>query len=150
MLENFTRTAKIVLIMAREESEELNHNYIGTEHLLLALARAKAGVAANVLQTLGIDESILRQVVEELIGVGGELYLEYRSFTPRAKAALGHALAQANHYNDTFIDSAHLLAGLTVGRNVAEEVLAQLGITLTPVRERLQVLLSEPQRRREP
>ncbi len=135
MFERFSDGAQRVVLLSQEEARMLNHNYVGTEHLLLGLIRADQGVAAMVLEPLGIRLETVRQQVEEIIGRGRRDPPAQIPFTPRAAKVLELAQREANHLNDGLVDSGHLLLGLIRERDgVAAQVLAEFGADLRRVR----------------
>jgi ATP-dependent Clp protease ATP-binding subunit ClpC len=136
MFERFTDRARSVVVLAQEEASMLRHNYIGTEHILLGLIRDGDGVAAKVLQALGISLEAVRQQVKEIIGQGKE---EVKSghipFTPRAKKVLELSLREALQLGHNYIGTEHILLGLIhEGQGVAAQVLVKLGADLSVVR----------------
>ena len=128
MFERFTDRARRVVVLAQEEARMLNHDYIGTEHLLLALIREGQGVAAKALQSLGISLQAVRHQVEEIIGQGQGPKQGHIPFTPRAKKVLELSLREAHQLGHDYIGTEHLLLGLVrEGHGVAAQVLAKLG-----------------------
>jgi ATP-dependent Clp protease ATP-binding subunit ClpC len=140
MFERFTDRARRVIVMAQDEARRLDHNYIGTEHILLGLLNEGAGVAARALESLGISLDVVRQQVEEIIGRGrGPSPSGHIPFTPRAKKVLELSLSEAMHLGHTYIGTEHILLGLIrEGEGVAAQVLVDLGVDLN--RARLQVI----------
>ncbi len=137
MFERFTDRARRVVVLAREEARMLNHNYIGTEHLLLGLIHEGEGVAAKALGSLGISLEAVRQQVEEIIGQGQQAPSEHVPFTPRAKKVLELSLREALQLGHDYIGTEHLLLGLIrEGEGVAAQVLVRLGADLNLVRQR--------------
>ena len=131
------------MVLAQEEARLLNHNYIGTEHLLLGLIHESEGVAARALESLGISLDFVRGQVEELIGQGASAPSGHMPFTPRAKKVLELALREAIQLGHNYIGSEHILLGLLrEGKGVAAEVLTKAGVSLQSVRERVLTLLS--------
>ncbi len=133
--EKFSERARRVLSLAQEEAQRFNHNYIGTEHILLGLARETEGVAARVLSSLGVDLSKVRSAVEFIIGRGEKPAQGEIGLTPRAKKVVELAVDEARRMNHTYIGTEHLLIGLLrEGEGVAAGVLESLGVTLDKVR----------------
>jgi ATP-dependent Clp protease ATP-binding subunit ClpA len=142
MFERFTDRARRVVVLAQEEARMLNHNYIGTEHLLLGLAHEGEGVAAKALAALKIDLAALRQQVEEVIGRGKEPPSGHIPFTPRAKKVLELSLREALQLGHDYIGTEHVLLGLLrEGEGVAAQVLVRLGTDLRRVRQQVLGLL---------
>lgn len=130
----FTEQARRVLSFANEEAVVFNHDYIGTEHLLLGLLRS-TGIAADVLSDFGLDLSKVRQAVENIVGRNTTAHLGRITLTPRAKRVIEVAIEQARHFNHYYIGTEHLLLGITLERDdVAVRVLRSLGITIKPLR----------------
>ncbi len=135
MPERFTVRARRVVVLAQEEARMLNHNYIGTEHLLLGLVHEGEGVAARVLESLGISLVAVRQQVEAIIGQGIQPPPGHIPFTPRAKTVLELSLREALELGHNYIGTAHILLGLIrEGEGVAAQVLALQGADLSRVR----------------
>ncbi|MEK7814777.1 MAG: Clp protease N-terminal domain-containing protein, partial [Chloroflexota bacterium] len=133
--EKFSERARRVLSLAQEEAQRFNHNYIGTEHVLLGLVRETEGVAARVLSSLGVDLSKVRSAVEFIIGRGEKPAQGEIGLTPRAKKVVELAVDEARRMNHTYIGTEHLLIGLLrEGEGVAAGVLESLGVTLDKVR----------------
>jgi ATP-dependent Clp protease ATP-binding subunit ClpC len=138
MFERFTERARRVVVLAQDEARELDHNYIGTEHLLLGLLREGEGVAARALDELGISRAAVREQVVKLIGRGGHTPSGHIPFTPRAKKALELSLREALQLNHNHIGTEHLLLGLLrEGDGVAAQVLVELGAGLHRVRAKV-------------
>ena len=112
MFERFTERARQVLVLAQDESRLLGHNYIGTEHLLLGLLREEEGLAARVLDALGVTVEEVRAQVARRVGRGGEVAIGMIPFTPRAKKALELALREVRSLGQEYIDTEHILLGL--------------------------------------
>ncbi len=112
MFERFTERARQVLVLAQDESRLLGHNYIGTEHLLLGLLREEEGLAARVLDALGVTVEEVRAQVARRVGRGGEVAIGMIPFTPRAKKALELALREVRSLGQAYIDTEHILLGL--------------------------------------
>src|SRR5260221_1569959 len=146
-LDLFTQRAGHVLTLAQEEAQRFQHNYIGTEHLLLGLVREEEGIAAQVLSNLGIEVDQVRHAVEAIIGRGGRLVLGELGLTPRAKKVMELAMDEARRLNHRFIGTEHLLLGLIrEGEGIAAGVLENLGIQLEQVRtETIRVLRQRQQ-----
>jgi Clp amino terminal domain, pathogenicity island component/ClpX C4-type zinc finger len=143
VFERFTDQARRVVVLAQEESRLLNHNYIGTEHLLLGLIHEGEGVAALTLESLGISLVHVRAQVEEIIGRGGTPPSGHIPFTPRAKKVLELSLREALQLGHDYIGSEHILLGLIrEGEGVAAQVLVRLGAELPFVRQRVVEMLS--------
>ncbi|MBI4901741.1 MAG: AAA family ATPase, partial [Actinobacteria bacterium] len=143
MFERFTDRARRVVVLAQDEARMLNHNYIGTEHLLLGLIHEGEGVAAKALESLGISLEAVREQVEEIIGQGQQAPTGHIPFTPRAKKVLELSLREALQINHTYIGTEHILLGLIrEGEGVAAQVLIKLGADLNRVRTQVLQLLS--------
>src|SRR6266702_3749753 len=140
--DKFTERAKKVLVLAQEEAQGFNHNYIGTEHLLLGLIRVEDGLAAKALQNLGLGLDQVRSAVEFIIGRGDRMVIGDISLTPRAKKVIELAVEEARRLNHNYIGTEHLLLGLVrEGEGIASGVLESLGVNLDRVRqETLRVL----------
>src|SRR6201746_2419392 len=143
MFERFTDRARRVVVLAQEEARMLNHNYIGTEHILLGLIHEGEGVAAKALESLGIALEGVRQQVEEIIGQGQQAPSGHIPFTPRAKKVLELSLREALQLGHNYIGPEHILLGLIrEGEGVAAQVLVKLGADLNRVRQQVLQLLS--------
>jgi ATP-dependent Clp protease ATP-binding subunit ClpC len=143
LFERFTDRARRVVVLAQEEARLLNHNYIGTEHILLGLIHEGEGVAAKALESLGISLEAVRQQVEEIIGQGGSSPSGHIPFTPRAKKVLELSLREALQLGHNYIGTEHILLGLIrEGEGVAAQVLVKLGADLSRVRQQVIQLLS--------
>ncbi|GAA4911638.1 ATP-dependent Clp protease ATP-binding subunit ClpC [Stackebrandtia albiflava] len=143
MFERFTDRARRVVVLAQEEARMLNHNYIGTEHILLGLIHEGEGVAAKALESLGISLEGVRQQVEEIIGQGQQAPSGHIPFTPRAKKVLELSLREALQLGHNYIGTEHILLGLIrEGEGVAAQVLIKLGADLNRVRQQVLQLLS--------
>ncbi len=143
MFERFTDRARRVVVLAQEEARMLNHNYIGTEHVLLGLIHEGEGVAANALESLNISLEAARHQVEEIIGQGHAAPTGHIPFTPRAKKVLELSLREALQLGHDYIGTEHILLGLiSEGEGVAAQVLQQLGAHLNRVRQTVIQLLS--------
>jgi len=143
LFERFTDRARRVVVLAQEEARLLNHNYIGTEHILLGLIHEGEGVAAKALEQLGISLEAVRTQVEEIIGQGGSSPSGHIPFTPRAKKVLELSLREALQLGHNYIGTEHILLGLIrEGEGVAAQVLVKLGADLSRVRQQVIQLLS--------
>jgi ATP-dependent Clp protease ATP-binding subunit ClpC len=142
--EKFTERARRVLTMAQEEAQHLNHNYIGTEHILLGLIREEEGVAARVLISLGVTLGKVRSAVEYIIGRGEKASTGEIGLTPRAKRVIELAIDEARRLGHNYIGTEHLLLGLLhEGEGVAAGVLESFGITLEQARAEVVRALSQ-------
>jgi len=151
MFERFTDRARRVVVLAQEEARMLNHNYIGTEHILLGLIHEGEGVAAKALESLGISLEGVRQQVEEIIGQGQQAPSGHIPFTPRAKKVLELSLREALQLGHNYIGTEHILLGLIrEGEGVAAQVLVKLGADLNRVRQQVIQLLSGYHQGKEP
>ena len=157
MFERFTDRARRVVVLSQEEARLLNHNYIGTEHILLGLIREREGVAARALESLKISLESVRRQVREIIGPGGSSPSGHIPFTPRAKKVLELSLREALQLGHNYIGTEHILLGLIrEGEGVAAQVLGNLGASMARVRERVIHLLeagggpASPERGHEP
>jgi ATP-dependent Clp protease ATP-binding subunit ClpA len=136
MFERFTDRARRVVVLAQEEARLLGHNYIGTEHILLGLIHENDGVAAKVLERLGISLEAVRTKVEAIIGEGGGAPSGHIPFTPRAKKVLELSLREALQLGHNYIGTEHILLGLIrEGEGVGAQVLVNLGAELSAVRQ---------------
>ncbi|MGP9526646.1 ATP-dependent Clp protease ATP-binding subunit [Glutamicibacter sp. AOP5-A2-18] len=143
MFERFTDRARRVVVLAQEEARMLNHNYIGTEHLLLGLIHEGDGVAAKALESLNISLGAVREQVQEIIGKGQQAPSGHIPFTPRAKKVLELSLREALQLGHNYIGTEHILLGLIrEGEGVAAQVLVKLGADLGRVRQQVIQLLS--------
>ncbi len=143
MFEKFTDKARRVVVLAQEEAKLLNHNYIGTEHILLGLIHEGEGVAAKALESLGINLDSVREQVQEIIGQGQQAPTGHIPFTPRAKKVLELSLREALQLGHSYIGTEHLLLGLIrEGEGVAAQVLTKLGADTNRVRQQVIQLLS--------
>jgi ATP-dependent Clp protease ATP-binding subunit ClpC len=142
MFERFTDRTRRVVVLAQEEARMLNHNYIGTEHILLGLIREGDGYAARTLESLGISLDAVRQQVEEIIGRGQQAPSGHIPFTPRAKKVLELSLRESLQLGHNYIGTEHILLGLLrEGDGVAAQVLVRLGADLNRVRQQVIQLL---------
>jgi len=141
MFERFTDRARRVIVLAQEEARMLNHNYIGTEHILLGLVHEGEGVGARTLESLDVSLEAVRQQVEEIIGRGQQAPSGHIPFTPRAKKVMELSLREAVQFHN-YIGTEHILLGLIrEGDGVAAQVLVQLGADLDRVRQQVLHLL---------
>jgi ATP-dependent Clp protease ATP-binding subunit ClpC len=144
MFERFSDRARRVIVLSQEEARLLNHNYIGTEHILLGLIAETEGVAARALVSLGVKLDTVRHEVEEIIGQGDSSPSGHIPFTPRAKKVLELSLREAMQLGHNYIGTEHILLGLVrEGEGVACQVLVKLGASLPKVRARVVRLLDE-------
>ena len=139
-MSNFTPRAQQALALARKEADRFNHNFVGTEHLLLGLIKLGQGVAVNVLEKIGLDLEIVRTEVEKLVGTGPDQKMGGNiPYTPRVKKVLALAAQEAKSLNHTYVGTEHLLLGLLQeGDGVAARVLKNLGVE--PERARQEIL----------
>ncbi|MBI4051177.1 MAG: AAA family ATPase, partial [Elusimicrobia bacterium] len=147
MSNRFTERAQRVILIAQEEAKRLNHDYVGTEHILLGLIALGEGVAAQVLANLGVDLRRVRSEIEKIVGTGDNVMLLGEiPFTPRAKKVLEYAVEEAQHMGHSYVGTEHLLLGLIrEEEGVAARVLENLGLRLDVVREEVLNLLGEGQ-----
>jgi ATP-dependent Clp protease ATP-binding subunit ClpA len=158
MYERFTDRARKVMQLANQEAQRFNHEYLGTEHILLALVKDGSGVAANVLKNLGIDLGRIRLEVEKIVQAGPMLNLQERGklpLTPRAKKVIEFASEEAENLGQKYVGTENLLLGLIRNEEgVAAQILLNLGLTLSDLREEVlkmgqmsatAVRLSEPE-----
>lgn len=151
MFERFTDRARRVIVLAQEEAKMLNHNYIGTEHMLLGLIHEGEGVAAKALEQPNITLESVREQVAEMIGTGQQTPAGHIPFTPRAKKVLELSLREALQLGHSYIGTEHLLLGLLrEGEGVAAQVLVKLGADLAEIRQTVMQLLSGYQAGKEP
>ena len=144
MFERFTDRARRVVVLAQEEARLLNHNYIGTEHILLGLIGEGEGVAARALESLGIRLDAVRQQVEAIIGRGQQPPHGHIPFTPRGKKVLELAWRESDDLGHHYIGTEHILLGLIrEGDGVAAQVLVKLGAGQDRVRQQVIQLLRE-------
>src|SRR5450756_2649397 len=133
--DKFTDRARKVLTLAQDEAQRFNHNYIGTEHLLLGLVREGEGVAARVLENMNVELPKVRTAVEFIIGRGDRPVVGEVGLTPRAKRVIELAIDEARHLGHNYIGTEHLLLGLLhEGEGVAASVLESFGVTLEQAR----------------
>ena len=144
--DKFTERARKVLQLAQEEAQRFNHNYIGTEHLLLGLVREGEGVAAKVLANLGVELNKVRSAVEFIIGRGDRTVTGDIGLTPRAKKVIELSVDEARRLNHHYIGTEHLLLGLVrEGEGIAAGVLESLGVSLDKVRSQVIYVLNQSQ-----
>jgi len=142
--DKFTERARRVLTLAQEEAQRFNHNYIGTEHLLLGLVREGDGIAARVLNNLGVQLPKVRSAVEFIIGRGETMIMGEIGLTPRAKKVIELAVDEARRLNHHYIGTEHLLLGLVrEGEGIAAGVLESLGVSLEKLRAQVIQVLSQ-------
>ena len=142
MFQRFTDRARQVVVLAQVEARRLDHNWIGTEHILLGLIDEGGGVAAKALESLGISLDAARQQVEEIIGRGQQAPSGHIPFTPRAKKVLELSLRESQQLGHDYIGTEHVLLGLLrEGDGVAAQVLVRLGADLDRVRQQVIRLL---------
>ncbi|HVQ23989.1 MAG TPA: Clp protease N-terminal domain-containing protein, partial [Planctomycetota bacterium] len=147
MFDRFTDRARKVMNLAKSEAQRLNHEYIGTEHILLGLVQEGSGVAANVLRNMGIDLKRIRAEIEKLVkGSSTMVPMGNLPFTPRAKKVLELSLEEASQLGHNYIGTEHLLLGLIKeSEGIAARVLTNLGVKLEDVREEVLEFLGAPQ-----
>jgi ATP-dependent Clp protease ATP-binding subunit ClpC len=143
MFERFTDRARKVMQLANQEAQRFNHEYIGTEHILLGLVKEGSGVAANVLKNLDIDLRKIRLEVEKLVQSGPEMVtIGKLPHTPRAKKVIEYSMEEARNLNHNYVGTEHILLGLLREQDgVAAQVLMNLGMKLEDVREEVLSLL---------
>jgi ATP-dependent Clp protease ATP-binding subunit ClpA len=148
VFEWFTDGARRVVVLAQEEARLLNHNYIGTEHLLLGLIHEDKGVAAKALESLDISLEAVRLQVEQIVGHGRDADSGHIPFTPAAKKALELSTREALQLGNKYIGTEHILLGLIrEGEGVAAQVLVKLGADLSRTRQQVtQLRPEEPER----
>jgi ATP-dependent Clp protease ATP-binding subunit ClpC len=143
MFERFTDRARRVVVLAQQEARDLDHNYIGTEHILLALIDEGEGVAAKALTAMGISQDTARQRIEELIGRGQGASAGHIPFTPRAKKVLELSLREALQLGHHYIGTEHILLGvIREGDGVGARVLVDLGANLDRTRQQVIQILT--------
>ena len=144
MFERFNDRARRVVVLAQEEARMLNHNYIGTEHILLGLVHEGEGVAAKALESLGIGREAVSQQVEGIVGQGEQAPSGLIPFTPRAQKVFELSLREAHQLGRNNIETEHILLGLIrEGEGVAAQVLVRLGAELNRVRSQVIQLLQD-------
>lgn len=146
MSSRFTERAQRVILVAEEEAKRLNHDYVGTEHVLLGMIAIGEGVAVQVLSNLGVDLRMIRPEIEKIVGHGDHIMLlDNIPFTPRAKKVLEFAVQEAVDLGYSHVGTEHLLLGLIrEEEGMAAQVLSNLGVRLDIVREEILILLGEP------
>jgi ATP-dependent Clp protease ATP-binding subunit ClpA len=141
--ERFTERAKKVLTLAQEEAERSRHNYIGTEHLLVGLLREGDGLAAKVLNNLGVEIGTVRQVIESVLGRPEDILIQQITPTSRVKKVIEISFEEARRMDHKFVGTEHLLLGLMIeGEGIAAHVLKDLGVTLEQARAEIERLLA--------
>jgi ATP-dependent Clp protease ATP-binding subunit ClpC len=146
MFERLTDRARRVVVRAQEEARTLNHNYIGTEHILLGLIHEGKGTGTRALESLGISQDTVRQQVQEIIGQGQHAPSGHIPFTPPSKKVLELALSESKALGHHHIGTEHILLGLIrEGDGVAAQVLVKLGADLNRVRQQVIELLHDYQ-----
>jgi ATP-dependent Clp protease ATP-binding subunit ClpC len=144
VFERFTDRARRVVVLAQEEARMLNHNYIGTEHILLGLIHEEQGLAARALESLGISLEAVRSHIQEMVGKSEAAPVGHIPFTPRAKKVMELSLREAIELGHNYIGTEHLLLGLIrEGEGVAAQALAKLGADMKQVRGIVITLISE-------
>jgi ATP-dependent Clp protease ATP-binding subunit ClpC len=147
MFERFTERARRVVVLAQEEARMLDHNYIGTEHILLGLIHEGDGVAARVIGSMGLTLGAARDQVAQMIGRGSAVPSGHIPFTPRAKKVLELSLREALELNNTYIGTEHILLGLIrEGHGVGAQILERVAGPLPTVREAVIALASNEPR----
>src|SRR5881628_1099797 len=138
-MNNFTPRAQQVLALARKEADRFNHNFVGTEHLLLGLIKLGQGVAVNVLQKIGLDLETVRMEVEKLVGTGpDQKMIGNIPYTPRVKKVLSLAAKEAKGLNHTYVGTEHILLGLLrEGDGVAARVLKNMDVDIEQTRQEI-------------
>jgi ATP-dependent Clp protease ATP-binding subunit ClpA len=140
--ERFTERSKKVLTLAQEEAERSRHSYIGTEHLLLGLLREREGLAAIVLDNLGVDIGMVRQTIESVLGRNERIIIQQIIPTSRVKKVIELSFEEARRLGHNYVGTEHLLLGLLLeGEGIAAHVLVDLGATLPKVRAEIERLL---------
>ena len=149
MYEQFTDRSRKIMMLANQEAQRFNHEYVGTEHLLLGLVKEGTGIAAHVLGNMGIDLRKIRLEVEKLVQSGPDMVVMGKlPQTPRAKKVIEYAMEEARNMGDNHVGTEHILLGLVrENEGVAAAVLINLGITLESVREGVVNLLDKDGRR---
>jgi ATP-dependent Clp protease ATP-binding subunit ClpC len=147
MFERFTDRARLVVVQAREEARRLDHDYVGTEHVLLGLVHDGGGAAARALESLGIGLDTVRQRVEQAVGRGGQASPPRIPFTPRVRAIKDLAEQESSALGHHYVGTEHILLGLIrEGDGVAARVLSGLGAELAGAREQVIRILEEYRR----
>jgi len=144
MFKRYTEKAKKVVMIAQEEAINLNHDYIGSEHILIGLLKEEEGVASLVLKQLGLNVDKVTEEVERLVGKGEYQQIGEIAFTPRAKKILELASQEASQLKNNYIDTEHILLGLIKeGSGVAVRILSDLGVNLDNVYSEIMKLIME-------
>lgn len=142
MFGRFTERAQKAILLAQEEAQNLRHNYVGTEHLLLGLLKEGEGIAAKVLIGLGISTEQLKKKIEDMIGFGNEDGVQLLGFTPRTKRVFELSFAEARALGHNYVGTEHLLLGLIrEGEGIAAKILVDSGVSLSKAREEIMKLL---------
>ncbi|MFY9412612.1 MAG: ATP-dependent Clp protease ATP-binding subunit, partial [Dethiobacteria bacterium] len=142
MFSRFTERAQQVLVLAQEEAKRLNHNFIGTEHLLLGLVREGSGIAARALQNMNVDLNRVRSEVERIAPKGDKLYFQGITYTPRAKRVVELSIEESQNLGHNYVGTEHILLGLLrEGEGIAAQVLTNLGVDLERARKEVIQLL---------
>ncbi len=142
--ERFTERAKKVLTLAQEEAERSHHSYIGTEHLLLGLLREGEGLAAKVLNNLGVEINKVRSTIESVLGRNERIIIQQIIPTSRVKKVIEISFEEARRMGNNYVGTEHLLLGLLIeGEGIAAHVLEDLGANLEKVRGEIDKLLHE-------
>jgi ATP-dependent Clp protease ATP-binding subunit ClpA len=151
VFERFTERARQVVVLAQDEARGLKHNYIGTEHILLGLFRVEEGLAARVLESLGMTVEEVRAQVARIVGQGDEVTAGQIPFTPRAKKVLELSLKEALSLSHNYIGGEHILLGLVrENEGVASRVLLDFGADAETIRDEVMRMLSGAGRRKSP
>ncbi len=151
MMGTFTERARKVFELAHEEAARFNHNYIGTEHLLLGLVREEDGIAGRVLANLGVQLTKVRSAVEFIIGRGDGLIVGDPGLTPRSKKVIELSMDEARRLNNHYVGTEHLLLGLVrEGEGIAAGVLESLGVSLERVRQSVMQVVSQSSSHQQP
>lgn len=145
MFGRFTERAQKVILLAQEEAQQLRHNYVGTEHLLVGLVKEGEGIAAKVLTNMGVSLDQLKQKIEQVIGIGEEEGTQLLGFTPRTKRVFELSFAEARRLGHNYIGTEHLLLGLIrEGEGIAAKILVDSGVNLAKAREEIMKMLGNP------
>jgi ATP-dependent Clp protease ATP-binding subunit ClpA len=148
MFERFTERARQVVVLAQDEARFFKHNYIGTEHLLLGLLREEEGIAARVLESLGITIEEVRALLARIVGQGDEVTSGQIPFTPRAKKVLELALREALSLGHNYVDTEHVLLGIVrENEGVAARILLEFDADAEKIRNEIIRMLSGPSKR---
>ena len=143
MFERFTDRARRVVVLAQEEARMLNHNYIGTEHLLLGLIHEGEGIGARALESLGVTLNAVREQVQSIVGPSPQAPSGHIPFTPRAKKVLELSMREAIQLNHGYIGTEHILLGMVrASEGVANQVLSKVGVQGAEVRQAVMDLIS--------